>query len=337
MRAAEEDESSARPPWGGERASEQKRRAARGKKERKKKRRASKKKKCPLFCHRCSHLSFAAERERDLEAERRPQVKGGPVFMLVSSACKRDGFEAKEKKVEQRAREQAPRRSEVSRNSSVFSSPSLVVRISAPPALSSAPLLPLVPDIGELERPVRRPQGDHGRGRGQEAGQVGENCGIRRRRRFLCERRRRRRRRRRGRRRSHRLRSSSWSCSSSSSSSGVGAPGALHAVGPRSRAALVGLALWVQETAMREENGVEQALSLSLGRNKSRFLKPQQRRDAPFAQKLAHSDFFSLSLSLFHTKSSRSLALSLFVNVKHRELVPFPRARRPFFQLEHAR
>ena len=70
----------------------------------------------------------------------------------------------------------------------VFSSLS-VLRISPPPARVSAPFAPHVPDVGELERPVRRPQGHDGRGRGQQAGEVGEKSGIRRhrhrRRRFL--------------------------------------------------------------------------------------------------------------------------------------------------------
>lgn len=197
----------------------------------------------------------------------------------------------------------------VSRNSSVFSfRPALLVvpKFSPLPALVSAPFLPLVPDVGELKRPVRRPQGDDWRGRGQEAGQVGENCGIRRRRRFLRERRRSRSRG--SRRRSHRLRSSSWSCSSSSSSSGEGAPGALHAVGPRSRAALVGLALWVRETAMREENGGEQALSLSLsGKEQGSTSETSAATRRAFCSKKLSIFSVSLALTLFSRSLSRSL------------------------------
>lgn len=68
-----------------------KRRAARGKN-----RRERKKKKGKNFLSSATvppHLSFSSEREGDLEAERRPQVKGGPVFWVLVSACKeRTGF-----------------------------------------------------------------------------------------------------------------------------------------------------------------------------------------------------------------------------------------------------
>lgn len=91
-------------PWGvGERAKTARRcQRDKGKKKKTTSKRAREKKvrlssATPWF----SHLSFSTERQRDLEAESRPQVKGGPVFGVLVF-CKRRVLKKKVERVEAR-------------------------------------------------------------------------------------------------------------------------------------------------------------------------------------------------------------------------------------------